>query len=380
MPLSKVRIKNIRDVQGGVRVKVRVKPSRRHLAEGDGSGTGDADYVSGVDFQVDIVVDDPEAALIAREAANSEHTTAVVASFAAYLMEASIAVPEFLEVEQVEVPYTAPGSEDADGDCEQSGVFASAKCFVARASLVVRIGAGAGLLLLVLATVTLSRRRQRRKKLVKIQQLRKLAADEQRTEANASRGASFRLKPAPLERGWSTFGGTPGDPVTGSVSGVFSSQGVRHGGLSRQESGRFGVHRPNALPESKSFRWGARNPAWASARNLLGSMGKSKRGLSIADEAPATNPVHEAAASSSEKNPLSRHRSGMKPLAPITSGRARDDDGAGAPANAPAPAASMVSHTPLPLGWFENFDESGRHYYYNECGDVSWVRPTVSIV
>ena len=66
--------------------------------------------------------------------------------------------------------------------------------------------------------------------------------------------------------------------------------------ISREESGRFEVHRPKAMPEGKSFRWGARNPAWESARNLLSGLGRSKRGLSVAD-------------GEEQDNPLSRHSS-----------------------------------------------------------------------
>ena len=41
----------------------------------------------------------------------------------------------------------------------------------------------------------------------------------------------------------------------------------------------------------------------------------------------------------------------------------------------------MTTHKMLPRGWFESVDPTtGNTYYYNDVGDTSWVRPTVSIV
>ena len=119
---------------------------------------------------------------------------------------------------------------------------------------------------------------------------------------------------------------------------------------------RFGIHRPNSgVPKGKSFRWGAHNPAWESARNLLSGLGKSKRGLEIDGD------------SETQVNPVSPHG---------TTRRER-----GVEMGTVGSTGSMVQHVPLPHGWFETTDDStGKTYFYNEHGDVSWVRPTVSIV
>jgi len=48
---------------------------------------------------------------------------------------------------------------------------------------------------------------------------------------------------------------------------------------------------------------------------------------------------------------------------------------------APPKPMSMAAYAPLPPGWFEQLDESsGKTYYYTEGGEVSWIRPTMSIV
>ena len=45
------------------------------------------------------------------------------------------------------------------------------------------------------------------------------------------------------------------------------------------------------------------------------------------------------------------------------------------------PTRSIETFAPLPPGWLEATDPaSGNMYYYTEFGDVTWVRPTVSIV
>jgi hypothetical protein len=47
----------------------------------------------------------------------------------------------------------------------------------------------------------------------------------------------------------------------------------------------------------------------------------------------------------------------------------------------PPPSTAIEEFAPMPPGWFENTDpSSGKTYYYTETGDVTWIRPTMSIV
>ena len=47
----------------------------------------------------------------------------------------------------------------------------------------------------------------------------------------------------------------------------------------------------------------------------------------------------------------------------------------------PPPSTAIEEFAPMPPGWFEGTDpSSGKTYYYTEAGDVTWIRPTTSIV
>ena len=51
------------------------------------------------------------------------------------------------------------------------------------------------------------------------------------------------------------------------------------------------------------------------------------------------------------------------------------------PTAAAAGDSTMMMHKALPPGWYENVDpSSGNTYYFNDHGDTSWVRPTMSAV
>ena len=44
-------------------------------------------------------------------------------------------------------------------------------------------------------------------------------------------------------------------------------------------------------------------------------------------------------------------------------------------------SSELTTHKMLPPGWFETVDpSSGNTYYFNDHGDTSWVRPTISVV
>lgn len=116
-----------------------------------------------------------------------------------------------------------------------------------------------------------------------------------------------------------------------------------------EAANRASGSRAKGLSRGKSARFGFSNPmsAWESFRNTDSFQGDGSSG-------GAHNPMH------------------ARPDEDAASAAARESMGA---------AGAVTKHNPLPRGWFESSDpNTGNTYYYNDVGDTTWVRPTVSIV
>jgi hypothetical protein len=277
MELVAVSIKNVRNREGGVRVNV----SKRRLAEKGGG------YVmaSGVDFEVNVEVNDAESARLAKDAAKSEHASAVALSFQAFLAQASIPVPQFFYLEQAEaVSDEGAAAEDGGDQCSGKDSIEYAQCVVTQASALTKITAACGAALLLLASILLVRRRKRR--------------------------------------------------LAHAVATSRAADGRRED---------FGIDAAHPMPAQASFRH--KNPAWMNPSALRGS----RRDL-LSRERVGENPMHQQQDAS------------------LRNVRAES-------------TSSMDLHKPLPPGWSQEIDEeSGKPYYFDEAGAVTWMRPTSSFV
>ena len=104
----------------------------------------------------------------------------------------------------------------------------------------------------------------------------------------------------------------------------------------------------SALPKPSSFAFKNPMDAWRSGRDLLAEHRKTSSG-------------------GGEENPMHKKIAGERHAA-------RD-------AKLPKTPSDLTEHVPLPGGWFEATDgDTGKTYFYTATGDVSWIRPTTSIV
>jgi len=161
-------------------------------------------------------------------------------------------------------------------------------------------------------------------------------------------------------------------PAPESAGGGASKRGKFAADRAKQQSKRFGFQNPmwelgksarNLIPGGSGFGSGFGAGFGKSARNLFGMGGGNQEGLTAASGPASDNPMHAAGAAFAASS------------ASVTG------SGPGPASSASASMTDMAVHTPLPRGWFEAVDPgSGNTYFYNDVGDTSWVRPTVSIV